>query len=66
METTTMKHRKNTINFTKESFERFKQDYAYAKAEGFDAFTFEGHEVLVNYAKYMIAYIEMRLGEKPD
>jgi hypothetical protein len=61
METTTMKHRTNTINFTKESFERFKRDYAYAKAEGFEAFTFEGHEILVAYAKYMIQYIETQI-----
>jgi hypothetical protein len=68
METTSavMKHRTNTISFTPESFARFKRDHAYARAEGFDAFTFEGHEVLVEYAKYMIAYIQMQIGEKPD
>lgn len=63
----TMQHRKDTIHFTPESFARFKKDYAYAKAEGFDTFIFEGHEVLVDYAKYMIQFMEMRLnGELPD
>jgi hypothetical protein len=58
----TMQHRKDTIHFTPESFARFKKDYAYAKAEGFDAFNFEGHEVLVAFAYYMIEYIENQIG----
>jgi len=37
-----------------------KQLYERAIAAGVEAFKFEGHDVLVTYAKYLIEYLEDR------
>jgi hypothetical protein len=47
-----------TINFTKESVLKLKDAYALAVTEGRDQFTFEGHELLTSYAKYLIQYLD--------
>lgn len=57
-----MHHRYNSLQMTPERFAAFKKDYTYAQAEGFDAFVFDGHPVLVSYAKYLIEYFELRFG----
>jgi len=44
------------IVFTTENFKKFKQLYA-ATQKG-DVFVFEGREVLHDYAKYVIEYLE--------
>jgi hypothetical protein len=48
-----------TINFTKESLLKLKDAYALAVTEGRDQFTFEGHELLTSYAKYLIEYLTL-------
>ena len=54
-----------TIGWTKEKFELFKQEYAKHRSNGPDyVFKFEGHEVLVQYAKYLIEYLEGQFNDK--
>ncbi len=49
------------IEFTKENFKRFKNEYRIAKANGDSVFTFENKEVVLDYAKYLIEYLETQL-----
>ena len=51
------------VEFTKESlnstvFKQFKKAYEDASSKGKEQFTFEGNDVLVSYAKYLIQYVE--------
>lgn len=48
----------NTINFNRDKYERLKEQYAAAKAAGLEQFEFEGHALLVAYAKYLIQYLD--------
>lgn len=45
------------VNFDKPTFKRFKETYQKAIDSKKDTFTFENHEYLVGYAKYVIEYI---------
>lgn len=45
------------INFTRETAKEFRAAYRQAVAENQDQFTFQGHEVLVSYAKYLCEYL---------
>jgi len=55
------------IFFTRKSFERFRAEYQLARDAQQDSFMFEGHEVLVAYAKYMIEYLEAKFNSRnPD
>lgn len=44
---------------TTKNIKRFKSEYNKAKKEGQKIFVFDGQEVLVDYAKYVINYFEM-------
>ncbi len=46
------------ITYTKESIERLRKRYEEAIAGGDDRFTFEGNEYMIDYAKYMLEYLE--------
>lgn len=49
----------NTINWDRPMLERFKR--AYNDTKGFPpsyVFTFDGHEFVKSYAKYLIEYLE--------
>jgi hypothetical protein len=48
----------NQIEFTKPKLKALKKQYEKARAEEKETFIFEGHEILVSYAKYMIEYLE--------
>lgn len=48
-----------TIVFTPSMQRRFKAAYEEAKVQGKETFTFDGNEFLLDYAKYMIEYMEM-------
>tara|TARA_R110001599_G_scaffold130748_1_gene306106 strand:- start:971 stop:1162 length:192 start_codon:yes stop_codon:yes gene_type:complete len=53
------------VEFTEESlnstmFKQFKKAYEDASLEGKEQFTFEGNDVLVSYAKYVIQYVESK------
>lgn len=52
------------IEFTPEKLKRLKKARASAVERGDTQFTFEGKEVLVSYAKYMIEYLETQLEGK--
>lgn len=45
--------------------DRLRKEYEAAVAAGKDRFTFDGHELLVTYAKYLLEYLDMRLGKTP-
>jgi hypothetical protein len=47
-----------TINFTPQKLADLKVAYEKAKAAGKESFVFEGNELLVSYAKYLIEYLE--------
>lgn len=46
------------IEFTPVKMRRFKKRCYQTIKAGETIFTFEGHEILVSYAKYMIEYLE--------
>lgn len=50
------------MDFTFEKFAKLKRTYRKAVDENKTQFTFEGHELLVSYAKYLIEYLETRFG----
>ena len=47
----------NTIHFTEVKFSTLKRAYERATKDGETQFKFEGHDVLVSYAKYLIEYL---------
>jgi|APGre2960657373_1045057.scaffolds.fasta_scaffold234715_1 hypothetical protein len=47
----------NTISFNQESFKNFNTEYNFAVENKVEIFTFEGHEFLTSYAKYMLEYL---------
>ena len=51
----------NTINFDKQTLKLFKQKYNLAIKNNKKSFFFEGNEVLVSYAKYVIEYVEDKI-----
>jgi len=49
------------MDFNREKLKQLKRVYAIAVARNKETFMFEGHELLVAYAKYLIEYLEGRL-----
>ena len=47
-----------TINFTKEKLNKFKREHSKAREKGKEVFIFDGNEYLLNYATYLIEYLE--------
>jgi len=54
---------KQDIVFDVDKLTEFKSQYQLAKIEGRDMFTFENRKIMVEYAKYMIEYLERRIKE---
>lgn len=48
------------INFTPELFRKLKKEYKKANDKKIEVFLFEGKEILVSYAKYLIEYLETK------
>ena len=46
-----------TITFTRESLEQLQEKYDQALLERKNSFQFEGHTLIVDYAKYLIEYL---------
>ena len=46
------------ITFTKEKMQSLEASYQQALREGKKQFTFEGHELLTDYAKYVLMYLK--------
>lgn len=55
---------KPEIEFTPEKVARLRQSIESAERQGEKTFSFEGHELYVPYAKYLLEYIEKVLPEK--
>jgi hypothetical protein len=51
----------NEMEFDKQSLAKLKKAYNKAVKENKDTFVFEGQELLVSYAKYLIEYLTSRL-----
>jgi hypothetical protein len=54
----------NTISFDRVKLAKLKRYYNRALKYKRDQFTFEGSELLVAYAKYLIEYLEGRFNDK--
>ena len=50
----------NSIEFTEELFEAFKERHAEAVANDEETFFFEGQEILTTYAHFMIMFLETK------
>ena len=50
------------VTFTPEKLERLERAYEKALAEGSESFIFEGHELLVAYARYLIEHLRRVFG----
>jgi hypothetical protein len=48
------------MTFTFDLYLKLKSDYSNAVKNNKEQFTFEGHELLTDYAKYMIEYLESK------
>ena len=53
------------INFTPEMAKRLKAAYLEAKKtkQGRDTFVFDGNEYVLDYAKYLVEFLEMKFGK---
>jgi|TARA_R110000851_G_scaffold146223_1_gene285845 hypothetical protein len=51
----------NTIEFTKDSFKRFKQAYKVALENNKESFLFLEKEFVTTYAKYLIEHLKDKL-----
>ena len=47
----------------RDALARFKREYEMARGRGEPQFFFDGQEVLVTFAKYVLQYAEHELGE---
>jgi hypothetical protein len=52
----------NEIKFDKAKLQQLKTEYEKARNRGLESFTFEGSPLLTSYARYLIEYLEDRLG----
>lgn len=52
------------IQWSEDMFLRFKRAYNVAVKSGWDKFTFEGHDYLTSYAKYLVEYMEGKFKKK--
>lgn len=49
------------IEFTRPKMKRFQKAYDLAVKEGKETFTFDGHEWLTQYAKYVLEYLNDKI-----
>ena len=45
------------MTFTLDTYQRLKNEYNKSVQNNLEVFTFDGHELLTDYAKYMIQYL---------
>ena len=57
----TLKDESQRITFTRETLDRFKEEYNAAVEDDCDIFVFEEKEWVTNFAKYLIEYLEDKL-----
>jgi hypothetical protein len=53
---------RSMVEFDRDKRERLRKHYEQAKKEQKESFMFDGRELLVSYAKYLLEYLDMRLG----
>ena len=56
-----------TINWTQEKFNAFRKCYVDHRTAGMkdqDTFMFEGHELLMGYAKYLLQYLATKFNKE--
>ena len=46
-----------TINFDLQTYSRLKKEYQRSVDNNVEVFVFDGHELLTEYAKYLIEYL---------
>jgi len=51
-------HPNNIVKFDREATREFRKALTEARSAGKDSFFFKGHEVLVDYADYVVQYLE--------
>ena len=52
------------MELTKEPVQKLRRHYELAVKDEAESFSFEGHELLVQYAKYLLDYLEGKWGIK--
>lgn len=52
------------MEFTRDKLENLKKAHKEAKEQGLTVFTFEGAELVTDYAYYVIQYLEQRFESK--
>jgi len=52
-----------TVSWTPDKLKQLKAAWQVAHDSEKESFTFEGHEILVTYGRYLIEYLEYVLGE---
>lgn len=52
---------RKSVSFTAQKREELRVAYAQAVAAKKEQFTFEGHELLVDYAKYLLQFLDAQL-----
>lgn len=57
-----MADKQKTIVWTKPMLERLRKAYQKAVADKADTFVFDGNEFVVDYAKYLIQYLDSQFG----
>ena len=50
----------STIDFNKEKVDKLRKEYNKARANNKTQFVFEGKDILVDYAKYLLEYLDSR------
>jgi hypothetical protein len=48
------------MTFTIDTYNRLKSEYNNARQNNLKIFIFDGHELLTDYAKYMIEYLQTK------
>jgi len=51
------------ILWTRPMLNRFKREYGKARKADVKVFTFDGHEFLPDFAKYLIEYLDQRIAK---
>jgi hypothetical protein len=51
------------IIFDKQKYLYLKSDYETARINGHENFIFDGHELYIEYAKYLIEYLQSKFEE---
>jgi hypothetical protein len=46
------------MTFTLDTYQKLKNEYNKSVQNNLEVFTFEGHELLTTYAKYLIQYLQ--------